>query len=111
MQKEEPPIARLIRDPQTPLDKLVASWIRWLPASIGFFGLAFVTWTVIMVVMVGRYHDALTKMDQRVKALEEKVKDDTEQRWGEYYHRQCIGEWGNQIREEARQQCRVLEKE
>lgn len=108
---EDLPAARLIKDPQTPIDKIVASWIRWLPASIFFFGLAFVTWTIIMIFQVGRYHDALTNMDQRVKMLEEHFKDNAEQRWGEYYHRQCVGEWGNRIRDEARQQCKVLEKE
>lgn len=106
----ELPPAQLIRDPQTPIDKIVANWIRWLPASIAFFGLAFVTWTIAMIVQVGRYHDALTEMDQRVKKLERELKDNTEQRWGEYYHRQCVGECGNQVRDEARAECKGLEK-
>jgi hypothetical protein len=103
--KDEPPVARLIRDPQTPLDKIVANWIRWLPASIFFFGFAFVTWTIVMIVQVGRYHDAVTKMDQRVKVLEQELKDTKEQNQGLYYARECVSDWGVNLWKEHERSC------
>lgn len=110
---EDLPRATAVKAPadNDPLRGIVRAWIRWLPVSIAFFGLSFVVWTITLIVQVGRYHDALTKTNERVKRLEDKLKDDSEQRWGEYYHRQCVGQWGNEIRDEARAQCKFLEKE
>lgn len=105
----ELPPATLIRDQQTPIDKIVANWIRWLPASICFFGLAFVAWTIIMVVSIGHYHDELTKVDQRVKVLEKKLQETQDQYDVEYWSRQCIGDWGKELWKEHEQSCHNVE--
>jgi hypothetical protein len=79
-----------------PISLLVQSWIRWLPFSILFFGLAFVAWTIVMVVYVGRYHDALGRMDDRVKVLEQKLIEAEQGREVEYWAHQCDRGWPNQ---------------
>lgn len=81
-----------------PVSMVVRSWIRWFPLAVAFLGLTFVTWTVVMVVFVGRYHDAVTGMDNRVKVLEKELAETKSAYWGEYYHRQCMGHWGDEIR-------------
>lgn len=55
-----------------PVSLIVRSWIRWFPAAVAFVGLSFVAFTIVICVMVGRYHDALGRMDNRVKMLEQK---------------------------------------
>jgi hypothetical protein len=71
---EDLPKATAVRAPSVddpdPLKGIVRQWIRWLPASIAFFGLSFVAWTIIMILQVGRYHDALTRVEQRLKQIE-----------------------------------------
>ena len=64
-------------------------WIKWLPASIFFFGLAFVGWTAIQVIFVGRYHDDVSRLDARVKKLEKELVETQKQYDGEYWGRQC----------------------
>lgn len=83
-----------------PVSVIIRSWIRWFPLAVAFLGLAFVAWTIVMVVFVGRYHDAVGRMDNRVKILERELAETKSAYWGEYYGRQCIGEWGRQLREE-----------
>lgn len=87
----EPPRATTV----DPISLLIQSWIRWLPAAIGLLGLTFVTWTVIMVVYVGRYHDALGRMDSRVKLLEQELIEAQRGREVEYWAHQCDRGWPN----------------
>lgn len=54
---------------------LTQLWIKWLPLSILFFGLAFVSWNIINVVFVGRYHDDLSRLELRVKMLENELRE------------------------------------
>lgn len=93
---KQPPIPKATSS--DPVSLVVMSWIRWFPAAVAFLGLAFVAWTIIMVVFVGRYHDALGRMDNRVKALEKELTETKSAYWGEYYYRQCMGHWGDEIR-------------
>lgn len=83
-----------------PVSLVVRSWIRWFPAAVAFLGLAFVAWTIVMVVFVGRYHDAVGRMDNRVKMLEQELVRTKEAYDGEYYGRQCRGRWGDEMRGE-----------
>ena len=83
-----------------PVSLIIHSWIRWFPAAVAFLGLAFVAWTIVMCVMVGRYHDALGRMDNRVKTLEQELVRTKQAYDGEYYARECRGEWGRQLRDE-----------
>jgi hypothetical protein len=78
-----------------PVSMIVRSWIRWFPLAIAFAAVAFVAWTVIMVVFVGRYHDALGRMDNRVKILEEKLIEAQQCREVEYWAHQCERGWPN----------------
>lgn len=96
---EDLPRATAVRAPSVDepdaLKDIVRQWIRWLPASIAFFGLSFVVWTIVMILQVGRYHDTVTKMDQRVKKLEQELKRATERAEVEYWYRQCEHGWPN----------------
>lgn len=68
---------------------ITALWIKWLPLSILFFGLAFVSWTIVQVVFVGRYHEALGRVEHRVKVLEEELVKAKEGEAVEYWAHQC----------------------
>ena len=62
-----------------------------------------------MIVQVGRYHDALTAMDQRVKKLEQELKDTKEQNQGLYYARECVSDWGRNLWKEHERSCHNVE--
>lgn len=83
-------------------------WLRWLPLSILFFGLAFTAWTIIQIVFVGRYHDALGRMEHRVKVLENELTKAKAGESVEYWTRQCAQ---SVLRGDYKMYCRsVLEK-
>jgi hypothetical protein len=81
-----------------PVSIIVRSWIRWFPLAVGLAGLGFVVWAITQVIFIGRYHDALGRMDNRVKVLEKELVETKSAYWGEYYYRQCMGHWGDEIR-------------
>lgn len=56
-------------------------WIRWLPLSIAFAGLAFAAWIVVMVVTTTRFNARAERMDARIRRLEETL--DAVLRWSE----------------------------
>ena len=68
-------------------------WIRWLPLSILFAGAAYVAWTVVMVAMVGRYHDGLTRLQGRVDVLEKELAKAKAGEATEYWSHQCELSW------------------
>lgn len=72
MPEEEPEPAPLPRA-MVNIPLITTLWIRWLPLSIMFFGMSFVAWTVVMIVQVGRYHDALTEVKQKMKVIERRL--------------------------------------
>lgn len=71
----EPKAPRIIELPKAQINvsAITQLWIKWLPLSIFFFGMAFVSWTIIQVVMVGRYHDSLGRLGQRIDVIEKKL--------------------------------------
>lgn len=71
------------------LEALARAWVKWLPVSIIFCGLAFCGWMVIQVITVGRYHDALGQLEHRVKVLEDELVKAKEGEAVEYWVHQC----------------------
>lgn len=87
------PPARTVRDDldlePEPLRGIVRAWIRWLPLSIAFAGLSFTAWFIVQAVFVGRYHDAVGRLEQRVKVIETQLLEEAKQHASAYWTRQC----------------------
>ncbi len=45
-------------------------WIKWLPLSIMFFGLAFASWTIVQVVTTIHRSEETSALERRVETLE-----------------------------------------
>lgn len=84
----ELPEARTIPKAES-LEALARAWVKWLPVSILFCGLAFAAFAVVQIMAVARYHDALGKVEQRVKVLEEELIKAKAGEAVEYWSHQC----------------------
>ncbi len=75
------------------LEVLARAWVKWLPVSIVFCGLAFCAWMVIEITAVARYHDAIGQLQRRVKVLEDELVKAKAGEDVEYWVHQCETMW------------------